>query len=111
MLRRTIRDHATQRRRAMPRSFACDQELPNELPNAPLTDAIASGGPFFDLSCPALYFSPTDCRHRTGKQARPGRPPHGRFRRRLWMSMTGMITRKTWLLTHGNQGRLWYATC
>jgi len=43
MLRGTIRDHATQRRRAFVRFFACMQDLSNELPDAPLPDAIASG--------------------------------------------------------------------
>jgi len=43
MLRGTIRDHATQRRRAFVRFFACMQDLSNEQPDAPLPDAVASG--------------------------------------------------------------------
>jgi molybdopterin converting factor small subunit len=43
MLRGTIRDHATQRRRAFVRFFACMQDLSNELPDAPLPDAVATG--------------------------------------------------------------------
>ena len=43
MLRGTIRDHVTQRRRAYVRFFACQQDLSNELPDAPLPDAVASG--------------------------------------------------------------------
>ena len=48
MLRGTIRDHATQQRRAFVRFFACGQDLSHELPDAPLPDAVASGAePFF----------------------------------------------------------------
>jgi hypothetical protein len=43
MLRGTIRDHVTQRRRAFVRFFACTQDLSNELPDAPLPDAVATG--------------------------------------------------------------------
>ncbi len=43
MLRGTIRDHATHRRRAFLRFFACEQDLSLEPPDAPLPDAIASG--------------------------------------------------------------------
>jgi hypothetical protein len=43
MLRGTIRDHATQRRRAFVRFFACQQDLSHELPDAPLPDAVAEG--------------------------------------------------------------------
>ncbi len=42
-LRGTIRDHATQQRRAFVRFFACQQDLSNELPDAPLPDAVAAG--------------------------------------------------------------------
>ena len=44
MLRGTIRDHATQKRRAFVRFFACQQDLSNEAPDAPLPDAVATGG-------------------------------------------------------------------
>jgi sulfur-carrier protein len=43
MLRGTIRDHATRRRRAFVRFFACQEDWSNEAPDAPLPDAIASG--------------------------------------------------------------------
>ena len=43
MLRGTIRDQVTQRRRAFVRFFACEQDLSHELPDAPLPDAVAAG--------------------------------------------------------------------
>jgi molybdopterin synthase sulfur carrier subunit len=43
MLRGTIRDHVTQRRRPFLRLFACEQDLSHELPDAPLPDAVATG--------------------------------------------------------------------
>jgi molybdopterin converting factor small subunit len=43
MLRGTIRDHDTQRRRAFLRFFACEQDLTHEPPDAPLPDAVATG--------------------------------------------------------------------
>jgi hypothetical protein len=43
MLRGTIRDHATGRRRPFLRFFACQQDLSNEPPDAPLPEAIAQG--------------------------------------------------------------------
>jgi len=43
MLRGTIRDHVTQRRRAFVRFFACQQDLSHEAPDAPLPDAVATG--------------------------------------------------------------------
>jgi sulfur-carrier protein len=48
MLCGTIRDHVTKQRRAFLRFFACEQDLSNEPPNAPLPDAVASGAePYF----------------------------------------------------------------
>jgi molybdopterin synthase sulfur carrier subunit len=48
MLRGTIRDHVTQKRRALLRFFGCDEDLSHEPPDAPLPDAVASGAePFF----------------------------------------------------------------
>jgi molybdopterin synthase sulfur carrier subunit len=43
MLRGTIRDYDTQRRRAFLRFFACAQDLSNESPDAPLPEAVATG--------------------------------------------------------------------
>ena len=39
----TIRDHVTQRRRPFLRFFACEQDLSDESPDAPLPDAVARG--------------------------------------------------------------------
>jgi hypothetical protein len=39
----TIRDHATQRRRPFLRFYACEEDLSNEPPDAPLPDAVATG--------------------------------------------------------------------
>jgi hypothetical protein len=48
MLRGTIRDHGSEKRRPMLRFFACEEDLSNEPPDAPLPDAVASGAePFF----------------------------------------------------------------
>lgn len=43
MLRGTIRDHATGRRRAFVRFFACEQDLSHEPPDTPLPGAVAAG--------------------------------------------------------------------
>jgi hypothetical protein len=43
MLRGTIRDYATDRRRPYLRFFACEEDVSHELPDAPLPDAVASG--------------------------------------------------------------------
>jgi len=43
MLRGTIRDHVTQRRRAFLRFYACEQDLTHELPDSRLPDAVVSG--------------------------------------------------------------------
>ena len=42
-LRGTIRDHDTQQRRAFIRFFACQQDLSNESPDAPLPEAVCNG--------------------------------------------------------------------
>ena len=47
MLRGTIRDHVTQKRRAFVRFFACEQDLSHELPDTPLPDAVATGAESF----------------------------------------------------------------
>jgi hypothetical protein len=43
MLRGTVRDHVTQRRRAFLRFFACGEDLSLEEPDAPLPDAVVEG--------------------------------------------------------------------
>jgi molybdopterin converting factor small subunit len=43
MLRGTIRDHVTQKRRVFVRFFACGEDLSHELPDSTLPDAVAKG--------------------------------------------------------------------
>lgn len=43
VLRGTIRDHTTQKRRPFLRFFACQQDLSHEAPDAPLPEAVARG--------------------------------------------------------------------
>lgn len=43
MLRGTIRDHASARRRPLVRFFVCNADVTHEAPDAPLPDAVASG--------------------------------------------------------------------
>jgi sulfur-carrier protein len=43
MLRGTIRDQATQQRRAFLRFFACEEDLSNEPLDAPLPERVAAG--------------------------------------------------------------------
>jgi hypothetical protein len=43
MLRGTIRDQVTKKRRAFVRFFACEEDLSHEPPDAPLPDAVATG--------------------------------------------------------------------
>ena len=53
-LRGTIRDHATLRRRAFVRFFACREDLSHEPPDAPLPAAVATGAePFVILGAMA----------------------------------------------------------
>jgi hypothetical protein len=48
VLRGTIRDHGSDKRRPLLRFFACEEDLSHESPDAPLPDAVASGAePFF----------------------------------------------------------------
>lgn len=49
VLRGTIRDHATEQRRAFIRFFACGQDLSHESPDAPLPDAVAAGEEAFHI--------------------------------------------------------------
>jgi molybdopterin converting factor small subunit len=51
MLRGTIRDHGSDKRRPMLRFFACEADLSHESPDAPLPAAVASGTePFIVLA-------------------------------------------------------------
>jgi len=43
MLRGTVRDHVTLKRRPFVRFFACEQDLSHESPDTPLPDAVATG--------------------------------------------------------------------
>jgi sulfur-carrier protein len=43
VLRGTIRDHATQKRRAYVRYFACERDLSHERPDAALPQAVLDG--------------------------------------------------------------------
>lgn len=48
MLRGTIREHGTLKRRPLVRFFACGEDISHEPPDAPLSDAIVKGDePFF----------------------------------------------------------------
>ncbi|MGA9532896.1 MAG: MoaD/ThiS family protein [Anaerolineales bacterium] len=42
-LRGTVRDHGSNRRRALVRFFACGEDLSNEPPNTPLPARVVSG--------------------------------------------------------------------
>ena len=43
MLRGTIRDHQTGQRRAFVRFYACEEDLSNESPDAPLPERVVNG--------------------------------------------------------------------
>jgi hypothetical protein len=43
MLKGTIRDQTSKRRRAFVRFFACQQDLSHESPDSPLPEAVATG--------------------------------------------------------------------
>jgi sulfur-carrier protein len=47
VLRGTIRDQATQRRRPLVRFFCCGEDFSHELPDNPLPDAITNGTEHF----------------------------------------------------------------
>jgi hypothetical protein len=54
MLRGTIREHVTLRRRPFVRFFACEQDLSHEPPDAPLPSAVATGAePFLVVGATA----------------------------------------------------------
>jgi hypothetical protein len=43
VLEGTIRDHVTKKRRPLVRFYACEEDVSNEAPDAPVPDAVASG--------------------------------------------------------------------
>jgi hypothetical protein len=43
VLRGTVRDHGSTKRRPLVRFFACEQDLSHEPPEAPVPDAVARG--------------------------------------------------------------------
>jgi hypothetical protein len=47
VLRGTIRDHVTQKRRAFVRFFACEQDLSHDPPDTPLPNLVATGAESF----------------------------------------------------------------
>jgi sulfur-carrier protein len=47
MLRGTMRDHVTHRRRAYVRFFACEKDLSHDNPDAPLPEAVRNGAEAF----------------------------------------------------------------
>jgi hypothetical protein len=48
MLRGTIRDHETQKRRALVRFFVCGEDVSHEPPDTPLPTVVTNGTePFF----------------------------------------------------------------
>ena len=54
MLRGTMRDQITYKRRPFVRFFACKQDLSHEAPDSPLPEAIATGDePFLDIGAMA----------------------------------------------------------
>ena len=54
VLRGTIRDQATQRRRPLVRFFCCGEDFSHETPDAPLPEAIANGAePYFIIGAMA----------------------------------------------------------
>ncbi|HEY7087061.1 MAG TPA: MoaD/ThiS family protein [Tepidisphaeraceae bacterium] len=42
-LRGTVRDHGSDKRRPLVRFFACEEDLSNESPDAPVPEAVATG--------------------------------------------------------------------
>ena len=49
VLRGTIRDHATQRRRAFVRFFACERDLSHDPADSPLPDEVSTGAEPFQI--------------------------------------------------------------
>ena len=54
VLRGTIRDHVTEKRRPFVRFFACEQDLSHERPDTPLPEAVVNGSePFLVVGATA----------------------------------------------------------
>ena len=54
VLRGTIRDHATRKRRPLVRFFACERDLSHDPPDSPLPDPVATGAePFWIIGAMA----------------------------------------------------------
>jgi hypothetical protein len=54
VLRGTIRDHVTEKRRPFVRFYACEEDFSHELPDTPLPAAVASGAePFLVIGAMA----------------------------------------------------------
>jgi molybdopterin synthase sulfur carrier subunit len=54
VLRGTIRDHVTQRRRSFVRFYACEEDLSHEPPDTPLPEAVVTGAePFLVIGAMA----------------------------------------------------------
>jgi hypothetical protein len=49
MLRGTIRDHTTGRRRPLVRFFVCNEDVSHDSPQAPVPEAVASGAEPFRI--------------------------------------------------------------
>lgn len=47
VLRGTIRDHASKKRRPLLRFYACEEDLSNEPPDAPLPEAVINGSEIY----------------------------------------------------------------
>ena len=68
VLRGTIRDHDTSKRRPFLRFFACEEDLSHESPDAPLPEAVAKGRePFLVVGAIA-----GGRRHPTAQREKPG---------------------------------------
>jgi hypothetical protein len=82
VLRGTIRDPVTRRRRAMVRFFGCEQDLSHHSPDAPLPDAVASGAePFLivgAMSGGSRYPSTRNASTRSVSTSTPSPGPGGR---------------------------------
>ena len=74
VLRGTIRDHVTHKRRPYVRFFACAEDLSHELPDTPLPDAVATGvEPFLVVGRDGRRLTASEV-VQTFRSARHGRP-------------------------------------